>query len=356
MKGIVNSKLIDRCKGSNDNPIDPSIYKPSDEIEIIDIVNGDEYDSNKVWYKLNDGNYVWSGGIEGIKSLSSSDKNIKISDKLINYNQEFLNIDNNYRNNKGSGISIAVLDTGIYEKHPDFENYFNNPFQPSKDFTNSDNSFNDKNGHGTHITGLIGSRSEDNEGIIGIAPDCNIWNLKCQKDNGAITADSLMLALDLILQQKPHIVNMSFNLTKRDFESVESKIKSIYDNGIIMIGAAGENENLTKYSLYPAFSQYVISVGSIKSDFKLNNNKSFHSSLDFIIPLKPLESCSIKKYGFYKEESGSSMATALVSGIVALIIKKTNNNRFAKIKTELESFCEKFNNSMNLTETKLIKP
>lgn len=50
MKGFVNSKLIDRCKGSNNLPIDPSIYTTDNEVEIIDIVNGDEYNSNKVWY------------------------------------------------------------------------------------------------------------------------------------------------------------------------------------------------------------------------------------------------------------------------------------------------------------------
>lgn len=58
MKGILNSKLIDRCKGSNGNPIDPSIYKTGDEVEIIDIVNGDEYNGNKAWYKLNDRTFV----------------------------------------------------------------------------------------------------------------------------------------------------------------------------------------------------------------------------------------------------------------------------------------------------------
>lgn len=274
----------------------------------------------------------------------------------MDFNKSFLNIDINYRKNKGEGISIAVLDTGIYEKHPDFNRYFENPVHSSVDYTNSPHNFMDNNGHGTHIAGLIGSRSNNDSGIIGIAPECKIWNLKCQFDDGAITANTLNPALDLILSQKPDIVNMSFNLTKRDFISLESKIKTIYDNGTIIVGAAGENENLTQYSLYPAFSPYVISVGSIRSDFTLKNDESFHSSLDFLIPLQKMKSCSIEKYDYYKEEAGSSMATALVSGLIALILKQTNNKQFIHVKSELESFCEKFNNSMNLNEIKLIKP
>ncbi|NOQ25483.1 MAG: hypothetical protein GQ564_08990 [Bacteroidales bacterium] len=48
INGIVISKLIDRCKGSNGNPLDSSIYKTDDKVEIIDIVKSDDYNSNKV--------------------------------------------------------------------------------------------------------------------------------------------------------------------------------------------------------------------------------------------------------------------------------------------------------------------
>lgn len=358
MKARVKTYLNERTQKPSVNAPNYHYYSPGDEIEIVDIVNGDNYDGIDVWYKLDNDSFVWSGGVEGVQKIETQRSEIssEIQEQLVNFNSSFKKLDNTYKSTEGSGIKIAVLDTGIYENHPDFEGYFNNPYKPSQDFTKSDFNYVDRNGHGTHVAGIIGARSKDSDGIIGVSPNSEIWNLKCQSDTGEITSKTLSPAFEEILEKKPHIVNMSFNLTKDDFNSLESKIKEIADAGIILIGAAGENRNLTKYSLYPAFSEHVISVGSIDKDFNLNSGESFHSSLDFIIPLIKMKSCNLKRFGFYKYESGSSMATALVSGLVALIISKTAKKSLVDIKEELTKFSYRYSNTLTLNEIKLITP
>jgi len=358
MKARVKTYLNERTQKPSVNAPNYHYYRPGDEIEVVDIVNGDDYEGIDVWYKLDNDSFVWSGGVEGMQKIEVRKNEIssEIPEQLINFNTMFDMVDNTYKLTEGTGIKIAVLDTGIYENHPDFEGYFTNPYQPSQDFTKSDFNYVDQNGHGTHVAGIIGARSKDNDGIIGVSPKSEIWNLKCQSDTGEIDSVTLGPALEKILQQKPHIVNMSFDLTRDDFYSLESKIKEISEAGIILIGAAGENRNLTKYSLYPAFSECVISVGSIDKDFKLNRGESFHSSLDFIVPLLKIRSCNIRKFGFYKDESGSSMAAALVSGLVALIMSETEKTTLADIKNELARFSYNYSNTLSLNEIKLIKP
>jgi len=358
MKARVKTYLNERTQNPSVNAPNYNYYRPGDEIEIVDIVNGDEYEGIDVWYKLDNDSYVWSGGVEGMQNIEvrMSETGSETQTQLVNFNSMFKQLDNTYKSTEGSDIKIAVLDTGIYENHPDFEGYFNNPYKPSQDFTKSDYNYVDQNGHGTHVAGIIGARSKDNDGIIGVSPKSEIWNLKCQSDTGEITSKTLGPALEEVLKKKPHIVNMSFNLTRDDFNSLQSKIEEIADAGIILIGAAGENRNLIKYSLYPAFSEYVISVGSIDKDFNLNRGESFHSSLDFIVPLIKIRSCNLRKFGFYKNEAGSSMAAALVSGLVALIISKTGTKSMDEIKNELTKFSDRYSNTLSLNEIKLIKP
>lgn len=65
MKGVVNKRLNKRVQGASVNAEKLNPYEVGDVVEIVEILNGDDIDGNNVWYRLDDGTFVWSGGIDG---------------------------------------------------------------------------------------------------------------------------------------------------------------------------------------------------------------------------------------------------------------------------------------------------
>lgn len=328
---------------------------PGSELEVDGKhYTGDKYDGNDQWYKDAAANYYWSGGVEAIKNISEaiqsdSDKYLK---NTVNYNAEFEGLDN-FRSNMGDSIPVAVFDSGIFEKHPDFPDQFIPDF-PSRDFTNSSQRFSDVFGHGSHVAGLIGARSS--KGVTGIAPKCKIWNIKAINDTGVSYGQFVANGIDELTKRSVKLINLSLELSVTEFKNIESKFEDLQKRGIIPVAAAGENDSLLRYSYYPAFDKNVISVGAISSDFNLEQGQAFHKSVDYLIPMLPLRSCSTKENGFYSSLSGSSMSSALVTGIIALILNKYANADISKIKSELDKISVPFKNNLDKTSLKLIKP
>ena len=106
MKGIVNTFLNERVKEPSVNAANPVYYEPGDVVEIVDILNGQEYDGNKVWYQLDNGAYVWSGGVQGTYEI---DQEIQDQGR---HSEVFNTVPGT-----GKGIGIAILDSGINVNH-----------------------------------------------------------------------------------------------------------------------------------------------------------------------------------------------------------------------------------------------
>lgn len=348
MKAKITAYLNERIQAPNLEADNKVYYEPGDTIEIVDIVNGQEYEGNKVWYKLDNGAYVWSGGVEGTKSMESN--RIKFSgESLVNYNSIFSGIPDNYRKTKGEGVKVAVLDTGIFQEHPDFPGMFNQSYLFSKNFTESDYGYDDWNGHGSHVCGLISARSHDDIGIIGVAPNCEIANVKVIQDNRVVNPASLQKGIEYVLDSDAEVVNLSLNLRYSDYQKLEVLIDRLAKEKIV-IAAAGRNEKLLanrSFLFYPAMNQNIISVGSFdRIFFKSFKNPEFNKNLSLIIPEQNLKSCSNEK-NLYSFEFGSSMSTALVTGISALIMSSKNIENSAELLDELRKISIKYDQSFS---------
>ncbi len=285
---------------------------------------------------------------------------------LINYNELIENLPDEFRNSKGKGIKIAVLDTGVNQSHPDLSEIFSNVNLPSQDYTKSNIIFADINGHGTHVTGLISARAKRSIGIIGVAPECNIQNLKVLLDSGDSVGDLLSLGLNQIISQTSQdntidIINMSLEISGYDYHELIPTINKVSDFSIL-VAAAGENGRLLISStpFCPAYSSSVISVGVIDDTFlKSYPNAIFHHRVDYLMPFIDLLSCSTIEKNLYQELKGSSMATGLVSGIIALILSfnaKKGNSGIEFIKSELDKIATPYSAVNDLSKLLLIKP
>jgi major intracellular serine protease len=241
--------------------------------------------------------------------------NINSLSQVYPQNIRDLNIPKIWKQTKGKGITVMVLDTGCPVNHPDLNK--NIDISKCKSFIEGEDIF-DYQGHGTHCSGTIGA-CDNVEGIVGVAPDVTIITGKVLDKNGRSQGDSILKGLDYCLSIKPDVINMSLG-GPSPMPEVHKLIQKLTSNNIVVVCAAGNNgeENI----LYPARYEEVITVGSY-SDTILKDKSHFSSwgkELDIMAPGDKILSTYLNKG--YAVLSGTSMAAPVVSGVVALIMSK----------------------------------
>lgn len=241
----------------------------------------------------------------------------------------------------GEGITVAVVDTGV-APHNDLTRPTNR-IVGFKDFVNNKETPYDDNGHGTHVSGIIASSGYSSNGkYVGIAPKANILGIKALDKSGGGNISDIIDAISYIVATKDKyntkIINLSLgtpanNSCDKDplCKAVDMAIKA----GLIVVVAAGNSGPEKGTILSPGINKNVITVGAI------DDKRTVDPSDDTIAPfssrgptseglMKPdllapganIRSLSNTKLDGYTSLSGTSMATPLVSGSVALLLNK----------------------------------
>lgn len=239
----------------------------------------------------------------------------------------------------GKGVAVAVLDTGIYE-HEDFR-IAGNRICCFRDFVNGKEQPYDDNGHGTHVSGIIASGGFTPErGRIGIAPEASIAALKVLDHRGSGEISTMLRAIDWLLSSYQRygirIVNISVGMPVKNRENTQQdvlvqKVEELWNAGLVVVVAAG-NEGPAQYTVTsPGVSRKVITVGALEDVKKRGYGRRGRYSgcgpvpgtcvrkPDVVAPASAVLSCD--NYGrAYKRRSGTSMATPVVSGVIALLL------------------------------------
>ncbi len=228
----------------------------------------------------------------------------------------------------GLGAKVAVLDTGVNFNHPDLKGRLGQ----CKDFTNLrnpvvDNKCDDKNGHGTHVAGIIAADAGvDEKGIYGVAPETKLFAYKVCGANGSCYADDIAVGLQTAVKEGANVVNMSFG-TDQDISLIRNAVNDAWLNGVLLVAAAG-NEGPDPDSIdYPGAYASVIAVGAINESLEVTNWSSRGINLttklgviedrdiEFAAPGESIE--STWNNGGYAVSSGTSMASPFVAGLAA---------------------------------------
>ncbi len=163
---------------------------------------------------------------------------------------------------KGRGVNLAIIDTGVDAGHPDLQGRIKGGYNS---FTSSE-SFHDDNKHGTHVAGTIFG-SDNGIGVVGVAPEVNIWIAKVLDRSGNGTDETVAAGVDWILRKKKEVGGnwiMSLSLGAANDSSIdrESFARAIAE-GVLVVAAAG-NSGMPEVN-YPAAYPSIISAGAIDS-------------------------------------------------------------------------------------------
>jgi subtilisin len=260
----------------------------------------------------------------------------------MNWNEEILGIPNAWRLTRGKGIKVAVLDTGFTKEHNDFVGAFR--AENIQDFANENGTGDDIVGHGTHCAGLIGARNFSEGGIVGVAPECELLFGKVQKNGRGFRSGPISKGIAWARLKQADIICMSFSTSDISDQGLQEQIQGALQDGIVLVAAAGNNADLLGETLlYPAIANNVIAVGAVDdATLQQRGGRSFHRKLDFILPFQKYLSTWNGIPGFYKDEEGCSMATALVAGVVSLLFASSGNRLpLDKVKNELRESAQR---------------
>ncbi len=246
----------------------------------------------------------------------------------------------------GSGVTIAVLDTGL-SSHPDLMGRM----VEFRDFVGHRNHMYDNNGHGTHVCGILCGNGRLSSGRYrGMAPGASLVVGKVLDERGDGATETLLESLDWILRIKEtykiRILNISVGigfLSEWEKEkAMQDKIDEVWESGILVVCAAG-NKGPGDGSISSVGSgRFILTVGCHDGSYAGNNpmrceiysGRGLAGGLirkpDLVAPGTDIVSCN-GGYGTgrngnaYMAKSGTSMATPVVSGAAALAFQKYPN-------------------------------
>lgn len=232
----------------------------------------------------------------------------------------------------GFGVIVAVLDTGIYYKHPELAGkvkWCANTLGPLLRTGDLDFCI-DRNGHGTHVAGIIAS-TINNMGNAGVAPNVSLYAIKVLNDGGVGTysdvAEGIIVAVkgpdgDPGTPDDAKILSMSLGGPSNS-SVLKDAVEWAYNHGAIIVAAAGnsgDGDPSTDNILYPARYDHVIAVGAMDQYYNVPIWSSDGPELDVVAPgVRVYSTYPTYRFGGYATLSGTSMATPHVSATVALI-------------------------------------
>lgn len=256
----------------------------------------------------------------------------------------------------GKGVNIAILDTGLWPA-ADFVKP-SNRLIAFKDFVNGRADFYDDNGHGTHVAGIACGNGYLSGGKYkGIACEAGIISIKVLDDEGKGSSADVLAGLQWVADNKDkygiRIVNLSVGAPETGgFDPLTKAVEYIWDIGMVVAVAAGNNGPKSSTVTSPGSSKKVITVGACDDDLEVaaHDEKMMNFS-----GRGPTRSCIIKpdilapgagvisvcskgmsERGFelhkrrfvgddYLSLSGTSMSTPKVCGAIALLLEKYPN-------------------------------
>lgn len=234
-------------------------------------------------------------------------------------------------------VVVAVIDTGIDASHKDLAaNIWHDPTQPEKpghpsvygwNFVNDKANPTDEHGHGTHVAGIIGAIADPLTGVSGVAHRVSIMAVKYYSDSnpGSINLRNTVRAVNYAVDHGAQIINYSGGGPEPS-EDEYLALKRAESKGILVVSAAGnehQNTDIPENKYYPAAYRLSNMISVAATDIHNNLLASSNWGKQRVDVAAPGENIySTLPGGRFGYMSGTSQATAFVSGLAALLLSQ----------------------------------
>lgn len=242
------------------------------------------------------------------------------------------------RGNKGTGVKIGIIDSGVDYLHQDLDANYAGGYdfvenQDDLEVREGDGAM-DVYGHGTHVAGT--ACAEDNGlGVVGVAPGCALYSLRVLNNSGSGSWSATIAAMDWAVLKGLQVVNLSLGSSQNPGGTVQAAFDNAEAKGLVIVAAGGNSGNpggKGNNVIYPAKYASVIAVAATD---KNNTRPSWSSTGEEIELAAPGVSVfstwndsdsshnpqpTTLDGDWYKEGSGTSMASPHVAGVAALVL------------------------------------
>lgn len=217
----------------------------------------------------------------------------------------------------GAGVDVGILDTGIESDHCGLS------VADGRNFTTSGTpgDYEDRHGHGTHVAGIAGA-DDDGIGVVGVAPESNLYAVKVLGDDGSGRYSDLVAGIDWCVSNEVEVIAMSLG-GEQESSTVADAVETATAEGHLLVSAAGNEGNQGSGSCdeetmtFPATHEDVLAVAAMDPDDTLASYSSVGSAIDLLAPGSGINSTYVDND--YAEASGTSMACPFVAGVAALV-------------------------------------
>ena len=239
---------------------------------------------------------------------------------------DILNVSVAHRYSTGTGVRIAIIDSKADIDHEDLRGRLGRitDFAESKKAAHAE--------HGTAVASVIGANANNARGIVGVAPGAKVdVFISCWEDakssSAVCNSFTLAKALDALLDNPPDILNMS--LTGPSDTLVHRLLDKVAEAGVIIVAACASPVDASNH--FPASVPAVIGVGSSVAETSLNDKnvaEIFAPGNQILVAVPDNE---------YDFRSGSSLAAAHVTGIVALLLTVSPDSNIDRVRELLQA-------------------
>ncbi len=256
--------------------------------------------------------YAWTAGepVPGAAQYAAAAVNLSAAQQL----------------STGSGVTVAVLDTGV-QLDPQPHSLLNASLVPGIDLVDGDshpaetrNGLDDDGdglvdegiGHGTHVAGIVHQ----------VAPSAKIMPVRILDDDGSGTTWNAAEGMFWAAQHGAKVINMSLG-THGSPGVLLDAVQAVTAAGVLVVAAAG-NDGKDR-TMYPAAAPGAIAVGSVGAGDVVSTFSNFGLWVDVVAPGENIHSSYAFPAGSYASNSGTSMATPWVAGEAALLLARNPN-------------------------------
>ncbi len=322
------------------------------------------------WYQDRDGSFYWGGGVAEKKQTDTL-KIISVSGPNAAWINN-LKLPEVWKISTGKKVNVAILDSGINLLNKEItDNVFQydesnpvlNDARVCKNFLNGSSDVSDLFWHGSHCASLISSRNNSDK--IGVAPDAKLFIGKISVQGGLRDFSVLTKGINWASSiEEVDIISISYGLSKEDstFNDFQKAIQNAINKNKIIVASIGDKDN-TPLPLYPAIFTDCISVGATDSlgNYWLGNTKFDDTIIH--APGVDIFSHVVKSMDYPNGDkqicpaSGNSQSTAIVAGIIALLLSYFKEKEIAYSPTEIKKLIRKFGKPiLNIEQKILIDP